>query len=107
MARVAVAGLHAGEVFAADMAGVIGDDPGLTARLPRLVNRAFESSPPKIDTVTRAVTVVGTQQLSDLALTTSVTPCVWAVAASARAASGSRRLGIPRPVPEHHPVAGA
>ena len=57
---------------ATDMANVIGEDPGLTVRLLRLVNSAFYGFPSKIETVSRAVTVVGTQQLTDLALATSV-----------------------------------
>jgi len=56
----------------ADIGRVIGEDPGLTARLLRIVNSAFYSFPSKIDTISRAVTIVGTQQLRDLALATSV-----------------------------------
>jgi HD-like signal output (HDOD) protein len=44
----------------------------LTARLLKIVNSAFYSFPSKIETISRAVTVVGTQQLRDLALATSV-----------------------------------
>jgi putative nucleotidyltransferase with HDIG domain len=56
----------------ADVARVIGEDQGLTARLLRTVNSAFYSFPRPIDTVTQAVTVVGTRQVRDLALATSV-----------------------------------
>jgi HD-like signal output (HDOD) protein len=56
----------------ADIGQVISEDPGLTARLLRIVNSAFYSFPSKIDTISRAVTIVGTQQLRDLALATSV-----------------------------------
>jgi len=56
----------------ADIGRIIGEDPGLTARLLRIVNSAFYSFPSKIDTISRAVTIVGTQQLRDLALATSV-----------------------------------
>jgi len=55
-----------------DVARVIGEDQGLTARLLRTVNSAFYSFPRPIDTVTQAVTVVGTRQVRDLALATSV-----------------------------------
>lgn len=51
---------------------IIGEDGGLAARLLRLVNSAFYSFPTKIDTISRAVTVVGTKQLRDLVLATSV-----------------------------------
>jgi len=56
----------------ADIGRVISEDPGLTARLLKIVNSAFYSFPSKIDTISRAVTIVGTQQLRDLALATSV-----------------------------------
>ena len=51
---------------------IIGQDASLTARLLRVVNSAFYGFPRKIDTISRAVLVVGTQQLRDLALATSV-----------------------------------
>lgn len=56
----------------ADIARVIGEDPGLTTRLLKVVNSAFFSFPRRIETVTHAVTVVGTSQIRDLALATSV-----------------------------------
>ncbi|MFB3925992.1 MAG: HDOD domain-containing protein [Syntrophales bacterium] len=55
-----------------DISAVIGDDPGLTSRLLRLVNSAFYGYPTKIDTISRALFIVGTQQLRDLALATSI-----------------------------------
>lgn len=55
-----------------DIANIIEEDAGLTARLLRITNSAFFSFPGKIDTISRAVTVIGTQQLRDLALATSV-----------------------------------
>ncbi len=55
-----------------DIAKVIREDPGLTARLLRIVNSAFYSFPSKVETISQAVTIVGTQQLSALALATSV-----------------------------------
>ncbi len=57
---------------AADVAGVIAEDQGLTARLLRLVNSAFFSLPWKVDSVSTAVRVVGTGQIRDLAVATSV-----------------------------------
>ena len=57
---------------AADIARVIGEDQGLTARVLKVVNSAFFSLPWKVDTVTNAVRVVGTSQIRDLALATSV-----------------------------------
>jgi putative nucleotidyltransferase with HDIG domain len=55
-----------------DVAQVIGEDPGLTARLLRLANSAFYGFPGKVDTITRAVTIIGTHQLRDLAIATGV-----------------------------------
>lgn len=57
---------------ASHIADVISEDSGLTARLLRLVNSAFYGFPSRIETVSRAVLVVGTQQIRDLALATSV-----------------------------------
>lgn len=56
----------------ADIARIIRDDPGLTARLLRIVNSAFYNFPSRVETITHAVTIVGTQQLGALALATSV-----------------------------------
>jgi HD-like signal output (HDOD) protein len=55
-----------------DIAGVIIEDTGLSARLLKLVNSAFYNFPSKIDTITRAVSIIGTKQLRDLVLATSV-----------------------------------
>jgi putative nucleotidyltransferase with HDIG domain len=57
---------------AADLADVISQDTGLSAFLLRMVNSAFYSFPSQIDTISRAVAVIGTRQLSTLALGTSV-----------------------------------
>jgi HD-like signal output (HDOD) protein len=55
-----------------DISDIISSDPGLSSRLLRLVNSAFYSSSSKIETVSRALLVIGTQQIRDLALATSV-----------------------------------
>jgi len=56
----------------AEIGRIISEDSSLTARLLKIVNSAFYSFPTRIETISRAVTVVGTQQLRDLALATSV-----------------------------------
>lgn len=56
----------------ADIARVIGEDQGLTGRLLKVVNSAFFSFPRPVESVAQAVTVVGTSQIRDLALATSV-----------------------------------
>ncbi len=55
-----------------DIARIIGEDAGLTARLLMVVNSAFFSFPQRIDSIMQAIAIVGTQQLRDLALATSV-----------------------------------
>jgi len=54
------------------VADVISKDPNLTTKLLRIVNSAFYGFPSKIDTISRAVTILGGRQLSTLALGTSV-----------------------------------
>jgi HD-like signal output (HDOD) protein len=56
----------------ADVGEVITQDPGLTSRLLKITNSAFFGFPGRIETVSRAVTILGTQQLHDLLLATSV-----------------------------------
>lgn len=56
---------------AADIGEVIGQDPGLSARLLRIANSPFYGFPSRIDNVPRAITVIGTNDLRDLILATS------------------------------------
>lgn len=51
---------------------IISSDADLTARLLRLANSSFFGFPKKIESIGRAVTMIGTQQLRDLALATTV-----------------------------------
>lgn len=64
--------INASNTSSDDLAEIISQDPSLTAFLLRMVNSAFYSLPMQIDTITRAVTVVGVNQLSTLAVGTSV-----------------------------------
>ncbi len=57
---------------AVHVANVISKDTALSARLLKIVNSAFYGFPSKIDTISRAVMIVGSKQLSTLALGTSV-----------------------------------
>ena len=52
---------------------LLGKDPGMTARLLRLVNSPFFGYAAKIETVSRAVAMLGSQQVHDLVLASSVT----------------------------------
>ncbi len=55
---------------ARDMAEVISLDPGLSARLLRLVNSAYYGLPRQVESVAQAVQLIGTNALRNLALAT-------------------------------------
>ena len=55
-----------------DVAAAIATDPALSARLLRIANSAFYGRPGSIATVSRAVGLLGTQQVHDLVLATTV-----------------------------------
>ncbi len=57
---------------ARDVARIVEDDPGLTARLLRLVNSALYALPNKTEDISRALAIIGMTQLKELALATSV-----------------------------------
>lgn len=60
------------QASAADIAGVITQDTDLAARLLRTVNSAFYGTPARIETIPRALTVIGTTELRNLVLSTSI-----------------------------------
>jgi HD-like signal output (HDOD) protein len=51
-----------------DITQVISNDPALTSRILRIVNSAYFALPNKVDTIERAVQVLGLNQVHDLAL---------------------------------------
>jgi len=55
-----------------DVADALSTDPALSARLLRIANSAFYGRPGTIATVSRAVGLLGTQQIHDLVLATAV-----------------------------------
>ena len=57
---------------AADIAHAISRDTALTARLLKIVNSPFYRFPSKIDTLSMAVTVLGTRQLRDLVIAAAI-----------------------------------
>lgn len=57
---------------ASDVAVVISEDQVITTKLLRLVNSAHYGFPEKVETITRAVSLVGMQQVKDLVLATTV-----------------------------------
>ncbi|MBT8449337.1 MAG: HDOD domain-containing protein [Gammaproteobacteria bacterium] len=54
-----------------DIAELIAVDPSLSARLLKIANSSFYSFPSQIDTLSRAITLIGTADLYSLALATS------------------------------------
>lgn len=57
---------------AADIGRVISHDTAFSARLLKIANSVFYGFPSQIDTISRAITVIGTRELRDLILATSV-----------------------------------
>jgi HD-like signal output (HDOD) protein len=57
----------------ADVAHVVANEPALTARLLKIANSPYFGFPGKITTVARAASLLGTQQIHDLVLATTVT----------------------------------
>ena len=68
---------------AADLGQVIEKDQALTSRLLRLANSAFYGFPGKIETVSRAVSIIGFKQLQELVLAMSVRACSAGLVATA------------------------
>ena len=56
-----------------DLSAVIMTDTAMSARLLKIVNSAFYGFDDKVDTLTHALNIVGTEQLTDLALAAIVT----------------------------------
>lgn len=56
----------------ADIAEVVSQDPAFTVRLLRIANSSLYGFSSSIETVSRAVTLIGTSQVRNLALSTSV-----------------------------------
>jgi HD-like signal output (HDOD) protein len=56
-----------------DLSAAISIDPGMTTIVLKLVNSAFYGMPRKVETISRAVGILGMQPLHDLVLAVSVT----------------------------------
>lgn len=59
------------ESTADDMGKVISQDPALVARMLKIANSAFYGLSAEIDTINRAITILGTQKIRDLVLSTA------------------------------------
>ncbi len=57
---------------AVDIGKVIAKDPGLSVRLLRIVNSSFYGFQARIDTISRAITIIGIEDLKNLVFATSV-----------------------------------
>ncbi len=70
--------LRVNELLSSDQASndqleeIILHDPALTAQLLKLVNSAYYGFPGKVDTVSRAISMIGRQELRNLVIATSV-----------------------------------
>lgn len=51
---------------------IVGKDPGLTARILKIVNSAFFGFPQQVETISHAISIIGREQLNDLILSTVV-----------------------------------
>ncbi|HHJ15414.1 MAG TPA: HDOD domain-containing protein [Gammaproteobacteria bacterium] len=60
--------LNSPNTSASDIGAVISQDPALTVRLLKIVNSAFYGFPSRIETISRAITIVGSLELTDLIL---------------------------------------
>lgn len=56
-----------------DLAEIVRSDPALSARLLKIVNSAFYGFTEKVDSLNHALNIIGTDQLTDLALAAIVT----------------------------------
>jgi len=56
----------------ADIAQAVSQDPAFTIRLLRVANSSFYGFSTTIDTVSKAVSIIGTSQIRNLALSTAV-----------------------------------
>lgn len=77
--------LNDSNTSAADIGRIINTDPVLTARLLKIANSPYFGMAARIDTIGRAVAIMGTQHLHDFLLATSVT---------------SAFVGLPEPRPD-------
>ena len=63
--------VNAEDTSAAQIAEVISQDPALATRILRVANSSMYGSQRQIDSITRAVALLGTKQIRDLVLTTT------------------------------------
>lgn len=64
--------VHDPKYSAIDVGGVLSKDPALSIRLLKVVNSAYYGFPARIDTISRAITVIGIEDLQHLVLVTAI-----------------------------------
>jgi HD-like signal output (HDOD) protein len=64
--------LHTADSSTTDILNTISQDPVLSARLLKLINSSFYDFPSRIDTLNKAVTVLGTKSLCELVIACSI-----------------------------------
>lgn len=63
--------MGSGNYSASQVADIISQDADITARLLRLVNSSFYSLPAKVETLSRAITIIGADELRNLVMATT------------------------------------
>jgi len=64
--------VHSDNASTDDISSIINTDPALTTRLLKVVNSPYYGFPSQISTISRAITIIGTNELVQLVLATSV-----------------------------------
>ena len=67
--------LNSSEPLNAELEEVITSDPAFTARILKIVNSSYFGFPGTIDTISRAITIIGLKELRNLVITSSLTSC--------------------------------
>lgn len=79
---------------ASDLAEMVSKDTSLSTRMLRLVNSAFYGFPSRIDSISRAVTLIGTAELTTMALGISVVNAFKDISCSLMSMEGFWRHSI-------------
>ncbi|MGD9603645.1 MAG: HDOD domain-containing protein [Gammaproteobacteria bacterium] len=66
-----------------ELTAVISNDPGLTARILRIANSAYVGLPVKVDSIGRAVQILGLNQVHDLALASAAVGSLFKIQSKA------------------------
>ena len=67
--------LNSSEPLNAELEEVIASDPAFTAKILKIVNSSYFGFPGTIDTISRAITIIGLKELKNLVITSSLNSC--------------------------------